>query len=174
MPSGETLQSRMRLLDKPLLTPGKCAVCGAVDKKVVDTGSDLDWYGRIYFCLDCGIQIGTVFGMRDALDYTQMRLDLMAYKNRVGSIIAALAGVTDAVNVAFDSGIANVRSILAADAGSNEDSSKTESLSDGDASSVEPSITESDEDSKSKFESSFFKGSSSLSDATSGDFGIKF
>lgn len=55
--------SRFKVLERPFVAPGKCAVCGAVDKPVVDFGFDLDWYGVVYFCLDCMTEISKTIGM---------------------------------------------------------------------------------------------------------------
>jgi hypothetical protein len=35
-----------------MASPGKCAVCGAVDRPVIDFGMDLDYYGAVLFCVD--------------------------------------------------------------------------------------------------------------------------
>lgn len=55
--------SRFKILERPLVAPGKCAVCGAADKPVVDFGFDLDWYGVVYFCVECLTEIGKTIGM---------------------------------------------------------------------------------------------------------------
>lgn len=47
------INGRFRYLERPAIAPGKCAVCGAVDRPVVDIGLDLDFYGVVYFCVDC-------------------------------------------------------------------------------------------------------------------------
>lgn len=53
----EVARSRFKLLDKPFAHPGKCAVCGAVNRSVVDFDLDLDEYGRVYFCVTCLTQV---------------------------------------------------------------------------------------------------------------------
>lgn len=55
--------ARIKLLDKPLVPPGKCAVCGAVDRQVIDIGLDVEWYGVIYFCIECVTDMGSTIGM---------------------------------------------------------------------------------------------------------------
>lgn len=47
------INGRFKYLEKPAALPGKCAVCGAVDKPVIDFGLDLDYYGVVYFCCEC-------------------------------------------------------------------------------------------------------------------------
>lgn len=50
-------QDRFILIDQPVMSPGKCLTCGLTqgdaDRKFVDTGHDLDWYGVIYICTGC-------------------------------------------------------------------------------------------------------------------------
>jgi hypothetical protein len=46
------INGRFQIVDRPLALPGKCAVCGAVDRPVVDFGFDLDDYGVVYICVD--------------------------------------------------------------------------------------------------------------------------
>lgn len=55
------INSRVRLLDRPLAVPGKCAICGAVDRKVIDIGFNLDYYGAVYFCVICIKEITAVY-----------------------------------------------------------------------------------------------------------------
>jgi hypothetical protein len=51
--------ARFQVLDQPVALPGKCAVCGYTggsskdDRKFIDFGFDLDFYGVVYFCSKC-------------------------------------------------------------------------------------------------------------------------
>lgn len=47
------INGRFQFLERPAALPGKCAVCGAVDKPVVDFGLTVDYYGAVIFCTDC-------------------------------------------------------------------------------------------------------------------------
>lgn len=51
--SESVINGRFQYSEKPLASPGKCAVCGAVDRPVIDFGFDVDYYGAVYFCVDC-------------------------------------------------------------------------------------------------------------------------
>lgn len=53
----DVVRSRFSLSARPFAAPGKCAVCGAVDRPVVDFGLDLDEYGVVYFCVSCLTQV---------------------------------------------------------------------------------------------------------------------
>jgi hypothetical protein len=57
--------SRFKLLERPLAIPGKCVTCGAVDRPVIDTGWNIDYYGVVYFCTFCLTEVATVIGMVD-------------------------------------------------------------------------------------------------------------
>lgn len=61
----QTLNSRFKLLDRPVAIPGRCVVCGAVDRPVVDTGWSIDYYGVVYFCVLCLAEVSGVIGMVD-------------------------------------------------------------------------------------------------------------
>lgn len=50
----------MQLLYSYSAEPGHCISCGQTqgNKGVVDTEANIDFYGAVYFCLDCAIYIG--------------------------------------------------------------------------------------------------------------------
>lgn len=59
-------QSRIKLSDVAAIEPGVCILCGSAggdDRKFVDFGKQLDWYGAVYFCSYC---IGEV---AESVDY---------------------------------------------------------------------------------------------------------
>lgn len=47
------VNGRFKSFERPNVAPGKCAVCGAVNKPVVDFGMTLDYYGAVQLCGDC-------------------------------------------------------------------------------------------------------------------------
>lgn len=51
--SESIINGRFQYSEKPLASPGKCAVCGAVDRPVIDFGMDLDYYGAVLMCVGC-------------------------------------------------------------------------------------------------------------------------
>lgn len=63
-----TVQSlgRFQLItnSSPPVAPGKCVVCGATssDNSYIDFGFDLDFYGVVYFCNRCIIEIARLLG----------------------------------------------------------------------------------------------------------------
>lgn len=53
--------SRIQVLTSPLVAPGKCIVCGAVDSEqgrtYIDFGFSIKFYGVVYFCSFCLVEI---------------------------------------------------------------------------------------------------------------------
>lgn len=60
--------NRIQILDRPVSLPGKCAVCGYSggaakdDRKFIDFGFDIDFYGVVYFCSSCVLSSVNVLG----------------------------------------------------------------------------------------------------------------
>lgn len=55
--------SRFSVLERPTLSPGKCAVCGAVDREVVSFGLNIQRYGAIMLCVTCVCEAADRVGM---------------------------------------------------------------------------------------------------------------
>lgn len=69
--------SRFRILDQPYSLPSKCAFCGIGHnedgrRQFVDTGLDLDWYGVVYICTNCFIEIAQTLGFLSPQQYTNV------------------------------------------------------------------------------------------------------
>lgn len=56
---------RVRMLDRPIVPPGKCCMCGSAAKPVLDTGFDVNGFGAVYFCVDDIHELGRAVGMVD-------------------------------------------------------------------------------------------------------------
>lgn len=58
------LDARVRLIDVPVASPGKCVICGKSEheKGFIDPRLDFDFHGTLYFCADCGGEIANVLG----------------------------------------------------------------------------------------------------------------
>src|SRR6476469_10518841 len=68
------INGRFRVLDRPAALPGKCAVCGNVERPVLDFGLDLDFYGAVVICLECVTSAAEIVGLvpRERLDVAQL------------------------------------------------------------------------------------------------------
>jgi hypothetical protein len=96
------INGRFKLMDRPAALPGKCAVCGAVDKPVIDIGLDLEFYGVVYFCVECMRSAAEVLGMVDGALLTRAELvqrhhnhQLEAAKDITDEYVARFAAVSD-------------------------------------------------------------------------------
>ena len=45
--------SRFQVTTRPMAAPGHCAVCGGVDKPVVDFNLQLEFFGAVLICVSC-------------------------------------------------------------------------------------------------------------------------
>ena len=54
---------RFQLTDKPMVSPAKCACCGAPDRAVVDFGMTLQFYGAVLLCVTCLAEAARIIGM---------------------------------------------------------------------------------------------------------------
>lgn len=44
---------RFQIQRRPVTSPGKCSVCGSVERPVVDFGLDIEFYGGVLICTEC-------------------------------------------------------------------------------------------------------------------------
>lgn len=51
--SDSVINGRFKYLDKPNVLPGNCAVCGSVERPVIDFDASVDGYGAILICGEC-------------------------------------------------------------------------------------------------------------------------
>lgn len=75
-----------RYLTRPVFSPTACALCGATDVPVIDTGVERDVIGRVYLCCKpdptstnngCAEQIALTLGFSDPDSYREI-LDELA------------------------------------------------------------------------------------------------
>jgi hypothetical protein len=62
---GFPVTSRFRILATPVISPGKCAVCGAVDRPVIDFDTTVPLYGAVMLCFSCTQEAARGVGMVD-------------------------------------------------------------------------------------------------------------
>ena len=60
--------SRFQLLPLPVVSPGKCACCGAPDRPVVDFGMTIQFYGAVLLCVTCMTEAAAVIDMVPAVE----------------------------------------------------------------------------------------------------------
>lgn len=94
------LTSRFNLLERPLRSPGKCIVCGSVDRPVVDIRMDLEasdlqgfrTLATLYLCLDCLTEVSILFlDVVPGADYRAAQSTVASQKIQIEN----MAGNTD-------------------------------------------------------------------------------
>jgi hypothetical protein len=55
-------QSRLHVLNNPILAPGVCFLCGSAGdgkRKFIDFGKQIEWYGTVYICTECIVEVSS-------------------------------------------------------------------------------------------------------------------
>lgn len=87
--------------------PGCCAICGSGQDNsgFVDSGLDFEFWGRVYFCCQCTLEIAAVFGFISPADYADLEAELDSTKfnlknmtEKTEHLEKALAGLLDIRN----------------------------------------------------------------------------
>lgn len=67
--------SRFQIVERPVAHPGKCVVCGATDRPVLDWNMDIEDFGTVYVCLDCGSEMARALGFSSPDEVEAIRLE---------------------------------------------------------------------------------------------------
>lgn len=99
----ENPSAKIQFVQITLTAPGICAICGSGQDEngFVDTGLDFDFWGRLYFCPQCTIQLAAVFGFISPLDYADLEAELDFKKLELENAherIRLLEGIVDGVS----------------------------------------------------------------------------
>lgn len=74
--------SRFSIHEKPISAPGVCAVCksaGGDRRHFVDFGMQLDWYGAVYFCSECIVELSQAVGYVPRVKYVEAENKALIY-----------------------------------------------------------------------------------------------
>lgn len=149
------VNSRITVLDTPILPPGVCSLCGTSGhedkRKFIDFGKQLDWYGAVYFCSECIKEVSEAIGfipvagfniLHDRyralnIKYDQLLKENQALKDAFANILAPHPS-TDDVNI--DNGITvlsveeseSVDESAISDAGREQETSESDSFAGSD------------------------------------------
>lgn len=81
------------VIGTPPMSPGQCVICGTPgnsETQFIDTGWDVDFYGVVYFCMDCIKEAAAVLSMVpveklteavDSLKATEFQLEALKDEN---------------------------------------------------------------------------------------------
>ena len=76
LPPAQHPLSRFQLLQRPMVIPGHCAVCGTPNRPVVDFGMTLEFYGAVYLCEVCLTEAARTIGMVTAEEFAKVKAGL--------------------------------------------------------------------------------------------------
>lgn len=107
-----TVNSRVKILDVPVMAPGVCALCGSATKPVVDFGKSLDWYGAVYFCVeDCLREISEAMGYIPVAKFEELhdeyRKSQIAYAQLLKKYESVSNALSDVLSNNHSSNISN-------------------------------------------------------------------
>jgi hypothetical protein len=108
---GFPVNSRFRITSSPEILPGKCAVCGAVDRPVVDFSTTIPMFGAILLCFSCLQEAARGVGMvprteleaaqenlAQSLELQLRRANMIGVpRERFDDIVVAVSGLSDAL-----------------------------------------------------------------------------
>ncbi len=131
--------ARVQVLDVPVVAPGVCILCGIAsgdNRKFVDFGKQVDWYGAVYFCSECFGEIARALGWIPVAEYNEL---LEEYKKSAGIYEISVTSnrkITDALRIVFtelgrepesvDDYIRNLMASVEDSSGSEPDSGHTD------------------------------------------------
>lgn len=74
----ENPSARVQFAQITRTAPGQCALCGngQCEAGFIDTGLDFEFWGRVYFCANCALEISAVFGFISPDEYADLEAEL--------------------------------------------------------------------------------------------------
>lgn len=97
-------QSRIQVIDVPILAPGVCMVCGTAgvdDRKFIDFGKQVDWYGAVYLCSECIIEVARAIGFIPVAEFDKLLEEYKKIQADKGMTDAKAEGIQSALDVLF-------------------------------------------------------------------------
>lgn len=94
----------------PPAAPGKCVVCGYSggkdedDRTFIDFGFDLDYYGVVYFCSSCMVEIANVIGFFSEDQYNKIARENLLLSDSLGTVRRERDAATDALRTYLNGG----------------------------------------------------------------------
>lgn len=98
------VNGRFHILPVPVAAPGKCSVCGSVERPVVDFGLEVDYYGAVVFCVECLRSAADLLDMVPGADLRVAQLVQRAHEDEImkaGEIVNEYAHLIHDLNVEF-------------------------------------------------------------------------
>lgn len=123
-------QSRLKVLNNPELAPGVCFLNGCVgdgERKFIDFGKNIEWYGAIYICTQCIVEVveaadfvpvATFDKLHDA--YRSLEIEHRQLQNRYAPFEEAINNVVESRRSNPHSDFDNMRSRVLESKGSED------------------------------------------------------
>lgn len=147
--------SKIRVLEAPRLAPGVCTVCGCSDnedRQYVDTGWDIEFYGVVYFCTFCFLEVANHVGCLTKEQSEALEDELNRAKQTILNFRNKEKIVDDALNQLRTSGLLDLAVTgMLDDNDSSNNKTKQDSLfdsTDGDSGSTKANSNTEQSDSK--------------------------
>lgn len=100
-------QSRLTVLDNPVLAPGICSLCGSAggdDRKFIDFGKQLEWYGAVYFCSFCIREAAEAIDYIPVANFDELHKEFRELRIKFDQLEAKNKSVEDALRVLLGDG----------------------------------------------------------------------
>jgi hypothetical protein len=118
--------SRITLTHSPVTAPNQCAICGSstIGNGFVDPHLDIEFYGSIYFCEFCVIEMASLYGALSA-GKAKMLEEENNYFNKEFARVNKRLKEVETLNDALSTNLRHYKSTspISAGAGSNQSNS---------------------------------------------------
>jgi hypothetical protein len=129
-----TAQSRVQVIETPILAPGHCILCGSVggdDRKFLDFGKSIKWFGAVYFCTFCFRDFAEAAGFIPVDSFDSLHNELRALQIKFDQMVAKYKPVADVLeqfsNASNSSSDVDTYSVLLSKFEASREGAKTES-----------------------------------------------
>lgn len=98
-------QSRLKVLDNPELAPGICFLNGCVGdgkRKFIDFGKNIEWYGAVYICTQCIIEVAEAAEYIPVASFDKLHNDYRELKVNYDQLAAKYAPFEEAIKNVLD------------------------------------------------------------------------
>ncbi len=95
-------QSRIKVLETPILAPGTCSLCGSAGdgkRTFIDFGKQLDWYGAVYFCSECICEASLAIGYIPVASFEKLHNDHRALQIELDQLVKRHEAVSNALSI---------------------------------------------------------------------------
>ena len=101
-----TAQSRLKVLDTPVLAPGICFLCGSAGddkRKFIDFGKQIEWYGAVYVCTFCIVEVAEAAEFIPVANFDTLHTEYRELRVQYDQLKAKYAPFEEAIKNVLDS-----------------------------------------------------------------------